>query len=217
MTAQTAFTFENLAAKSFNYLEQMVDSRTLPYFNIFWTDPAEAAHDWPDFGDVMSRQLQGAVMLRRMTGVEVATEKGWLQNVLGLIDPSDGLLHRPETTYSKALADWGDNALTLYALATAAIDSGGTQLRSTTVKMAEGLLRILRTDNLPETWTGSFAIKSLMVTARLLKSEAALEAAHLLVDRDILHRPTFTPDNTLAPGVICIVTFEPWSEWQILP
>ena len=46
----------------------MVDRDGLPYFNIFWTDPAEAAHDWPDFGDVMSRQWQAAVMARHLTG-----------------------------------------------------------------------------------------------------------------------------------------------------
>ena len=101
-----------------------------------------------EFGDVMSRQLQGAIMLRKMTGVEVATEKKWLVKVLDLIDPADGLLHRPDTSYSKAVADWGDNALTLYALATAAIESGDTRLRSIVVSMVEGLMKITSDETL---------------------------------------------------------------------
>ena len=76
------FSFESVAAKSCNYLERLVDERGIPYFNVFWTDPAEAAHDWPDFGDVMSRQLQGAVMMRRMTGRKASTEDIWLEHLL---------------------------------------------------------------------------------------------------------------------------------------
>lgn len=198
MTLPTAFAFETFARTSSNYLERLVDADHLPYFNVFWTDPAEAAHDWPDFGDVMSRQLQGAIMLRRMSGVETVSEKAWLGKTLSLIDPSDGLLHRPETSFSKPAADFGDAALTLYALATAAIDRGDDQLRRTALKMAEGMLAIIRRSDLPAGWTGSFAIKSLMVTARFLHSEAALEAAGLLVDRDIRRGRIFTPDNTFG-------------------
>ena len=102
-----SFTLESYAANSVNYLEGLVDADGLPYFNVFWTQPAEAAHDWPDFGDVMSRQWQGAVMLRRMAGREAATEKVWRRKILSLIDPSDSLLHRPETSYCKPIADWG--------------------------------------------------------------------------------------------------------------
>src|SRR5512135_4280 len=111
--AYPSFSLEALAARSANYYERLVDAEGLPYFNVFWTEPAEAAHDWPDFGDVMSRQLQGAIMLRRMTGVETVSEKAWLGKTLSLIDPSDGLLHRPETSFSKPVADFGDAALTL--------------------------------------------------------------------------------------------------------
>ena len=66
------FAIETLVGRTYNYLDRMVDKDGLPYFNIFWCDPAEAAHDWPDFGDVTSRQLQGAIMARHLTGKEAA-------------------------------------------------------------------------------------------------------------------------------------------------
>ena len=192
-----SFTLESYAANSVNYLENLVDADGLPYFNVFWTQPTEAAHDWPDFGDVMSRQWQGAVMMRRMAGTEAATEKVWRRKVLSFIDPSDALLHRPATSYSKPIADWGDASLTLYALVTAAVDSGDDILRQATQKMAEGMLNGLRSGRFPG---NGFAIKSLMVAARLLGCEAGLEAARILVDRSIVHGRTFTPDNTFGPS-----------------
>ena len=192
-----SFTLESYAANSLNYLERLVDTDGLPYFNVFWTQPSEAAHDWPDFGDVMTRQWQGAVMLRRMAGREAATEKVWRRKVLSLIDPSDALLHRPATSYSKPVADWGDASLTLYALVTAGVDSGDDILRQAAQKMAEGMLNGLRSGRFPG---NGFAIKSLMVAARLLGCEAGLEAARILVDRSIVHGRTFTPDNTFGPS-----------------
>jgi hypothetical protein len=192
-----SFTLESYAASSLNYLEGLVDADGIPYFNVFWTQPSEAAHDWPDSGDVMTRQWQGAVMLRRMAGREAATEKVWRRTVLSLIDPSDALLHRPATTYSKPVADWGDASLTLYALVTAAVDSGDDILRQAAQKMAEGMLNGLRSGRFPG---NGFAIKSLMVAARLLGCEAGLEAARILVDRSIVHGRTFTPDNTFGPS-----------------
>jgi hypothetical protein len=193
----TSFALEPYAVNSLNYFEGLVDADGLPYFNVFWTQPAEAAHDWPDFGDVMTRQWQGAVMLRRMTGREVSTEKIWRRKALSLIDPSDGLLHRPATPYCKPGPNWGDASLTLYALVTAAIDSGDDTLRQAALKMANGMLNGLRSGRFPG---DGFAIKSLMVAARLLGSDAGREAARILVDRTIVHGRTFTPDNTFGPS-----------------
>lgn len=192
----TAFTLESYAANSINYFECLVDPKGLPYFNVFWTKPAEAAHDWPDFGDVMSRQWQGAIMLRRMTGKEAASEKTWRRNILSFIDASDGLLHRPATTYSQPVADWGDASLTLYALVTAAVDSGDDAMKRSAQRMAEAMLSGLRSGRYPG---DGFAIKSLMVAARYLGSAPGMEAARILVDRCIVHGRTFTPDNTFGP------------------
>jgi len=192
----TAFSLESYARNTLNYFDGLVDAHGLPYFNVFWTAPAEAAHDWPDFGDVMSRQWQGAVMLRRMTGEEAASEKVWRRNILSFIDATDGLLHRPATSYSQSVADWGDASLTLYALVTAAVEGGDDALKGAARKMAEAMLSGLRSGRFPG---DGFAIKSLMVAARYLGSEPALEAARILVDRCIIHGRTFTPDNTFGP------------------
>ena len=69
------FAVETYVGRAYNYLDNMVDKDGLPYFDVFWTEPAEAAHDWPDFGDVMSRQLQGAIMARHLTGREAEQRK----------------------------------------------------------------------------------------------------------------------------------------------
>ena len=198
MRLHTPYTFEDYARRSRNYLEGLVDAARQPYFNVFWTDPPEAAHDWPDFGDVTSRQLQGAIMLRRMSGSPVATEENWLSRVLALIDPADGLLHRPNTRYSQSVADWGDAGLTLYALATAALDRQDDRLADVVHKMAEGMLKVLQAEQYPENWLGSFAVKSLMVVGRALDSQPALEAARLLVERTLKIGRLFTPDNTFG-------------------
>jgi hypothetical protein len=195
MSTPVSFSLEEVAANSINYYERLVDASGLPYFNVVWAEPAEAAHDWPDFGDVMSRQLQAAVMLRHMTGRQVATESIWLRKALSFIDPVDGQMHRPETTYCKPVADWGDNALSLYALATAAIESGSSDLKATVNRMAEGMLARVKSNSIPP---DGFAIKGLMVAARLLGCDAAYEAARLLVDRVVVHGRLFTPDNTFG-------------------
>src|SRR3990172_475331 len=41
------FSLESFAQRSFNYCNRMVDKAGFPFLNVFWTEPAEAAHDWP--------------------------------------------------------------------------------------------------------------------------------------------------------------------------
>ena len=67
-TRPQTFAIETYVARGYNYLDNMVDAEGLPYFDVFWTDPAQAAHDWPDLGDVMARQWQTAIMARHLTG-----------------------------------------------------------------------------------------------------------------------------------------------------
>lgn len=88
----STFALETYAERNYNYLNNMVDKDGLPYFNVIWTEPAEAAHDWPDFGDVMSRQLQAAIMARHMTGKAVEIEPIWYRKSLSYVDPETGLL-----------------------------------------------------------------------------------------------------------------------------
>ena len=182
----TTFAIETYAGKAYNYLDRMVDKDGIPYFDIFWTDPAEAAHDWPDFGDVTSRQLQGAIMARRMTGQEARNEKVWMKAVLSRLDPETGLLTRPKTSYCDPGADLGDQALTLYTLATAYADNKDPALRTAIDKMIE---------HLPEQGA-TFTIKSLMTWVRLTGSPVALDRARKLVNDAFQQNPLFTPNNT---------------------
>jgi hypothetical protein len=200
MPDPTPFAFEPLAARSARYYEQLVDADGLPYFNVFWAAPSLAAHDWPDFGDVMSRQLQGAVMMRRMTGVKAATEDAWRRKLLSYIDPADGLLHRPSTSWSESAADWGDAALTLYALVTDAADGAHPESARAACAMAEGLLKRARGGDVPDAAPWGFAIKGLMAAARVLGSEPALELAGIIVGAVFRAGRVFSPDNTFAHG-----------------
>jgi hypothetical protein len=191
---------ETYVRRSFNYLDRMTDKDGLPYFNIFWTEPAEAAHDWPDFGDVMSRQLQAAVMARRLTGREALWEKRWLKKVLGYIDPASGLLVRPETPYSRSVADPGDQALTLYALVTAYLDAPDKSVGETILKMADGIRRKLEEEGEKSEYLSGFLIKSLMAAARGLDSESAFIAAGKITRHIFEKTTTFAPDNHFRQG-----------------
>ncbi|MGC8638603.1 MAG: hypothetical protein ACP5XB_01850 [Isosphaeraceae bacterium] len=190
------FAIETFVHRTYNYLDSMVDGNGLPYFNIFWTDPAEAAHDWPDFGDVTSRQLQGAIMARHLTGREAANEKRWLKRVLSSLDADTGLLVRPKTSFSEPVADLGDQALALYALTTAYADHPDPELKAAIDKMVAHLPKLYQAGH----WLSGFSIKSLMTWVRLTGSKAALEQAGKLVKACFDEAPLFTPDNTFRHG-----------------
>jgi len=191
---------ETYARRSFNYLDRMADKDGLPYFNIFWTNPAEAAHDWPDFGDVMSRQLQAAVMARNMTGREARLEKTWLKKILSLMDPASGLLVRPETPYCRSVADAGDQALTLYALVTAHQDAPDPELKKTIFRLVSGIRGKLDEEGEKSAYLSGFLIKSLMSAARELKHEPAFLLAGRLTKHVFEKTSTFAPDNHFRHG-----------------
>ncbi|MGO9107699.1 MAG: hypothetical protein ACLP9L_00570 [Thermoguttaceae bacterium] len=194
--SRRTFAIETYVARTYNYLDNMVDKEGLPYFNVFWDDPAEAAHDWPDFGDVMSRQLQGAIMARHLTGKECRNEKLWAKRILSYLDPQTGLLVRPKTSFSEHVADPGDQALTLYALVTAYADSKDPALRSAITKMVDHLPGTYKQD---DTFRG-FIIKSLMTCFRQTGYRPALDQAEKLVKLVFYEKPLFTPDNTFRHG-----------------
>lgn len=193
---------ETYAKRSFNYYTDMVDAHGVPYFNIFWTDPAEAAHDWPDSGDVTARQLQAVIMARHMTGVELPIEKIWRKRILAQLNPQTGLIHRPKTHYSQGdegVSVIGDQALTLYALVTAYLDNGDDSLRKAIQKMLEGLQqRYEDSAEAVSALTYGFIIKSLMVCARLMSSELALHLAQSLVKK-VFADPQIFPSNNIFP------------------
>ncbi len=199
--ALQTFALEPFAHRSLKYYNRMVDTNGLPYFNIFWTEPIEAAHDWPDFGDVMSRQFQAAIMARRMTGERAPIEAIWRRKLLELVDPTTGLLTRPQTSFSQKVADPGDQALTLYALVTAYADAPEESLRQVILKMTGSLLaRTEEGKGGGDGFLSGFIIKSLMASARVLQDPNALKLARRQVRRVFVESPLFSPDNTFRHG-----------------
>jgi hypothetical protein len=196
LAAQDTLAVETYARRAFNYLDNMTDKDGVPYFNIFWAEPAEAAHDWPDFGDVTSRQLQGAIMARHMTGRSARLEKNWYKQVLSRLDPRTGLLVRPKTSYCQPGADLGDQALTLYALATAYAENKDPALREAVCKMVDHLPSLYT----PDHWLRGFVIKSLMTWVRVADYKPALDQAGQVVRSVFEEYPAFTPDNTFRHG-----------------
>jgi hypothetical protein len=182
------FAVETYVGRAYNYLDRMVDKDGLPYFDVFWIEPAEAAHDWPDFGDVTTRQLQGAIMARHLTGREARNEKAWMKATLARLDPEGGLLLRPKTSYCSPGADPGDQALTLYTLVTAYADSKDPALRRAIDKMIA---------HLPSDGDRTFIVKGLMTWARMTGSTTALEQARRRIDAAFVHGTMFTPDNKI--------------------
>ena len=135
-------TLESYVARSRNFLERMLDAEGLPYFNVFWTTPAEAVHDWPDFGDLTARYLEGAVMLRHLTGTPAITEGRLRERFISSFARGDGLLYRPASPYCTPCADLADQALalcTLYALAAGDADATARSLATAMVRTLDDL------------------------------------------------------------------------------
>lgn len=197
--AQT-LALETYARRSLNYYDRMVDRNGLPYFNIFLTNPPEAAHDWPDFGDVTSRQYQAVIMVRRMTGETSKMETVWRRMILALIDPETGLLVRPQTPYSEKMTSLDDQGLTLYALATAYLDRPDEEMKRAVSKMVDGLRRGVETN--PKALgmaAGGFMIKSLMAAGRATGYQPAFGLARDLAMR-VMAGGLFTEDNRFRSG-----------------
>ena len=191
----TSFNLEEYAKRSFNYYTRMVDKDNLPYFNIFWTEPAEAAHDWPDFGDVMTRQIQGIVCARKMTGIVAEIEDIWYKKALGYINPDTGLLRRPDISYVQGEhkgENAGDQALTFYALVTAYVDNPSEERKKVIEKMAAGMASFSDKQLLE---AGGFALKGLMSAVRYVGLTDALKTAIKIVDKTMNEAKFFSPDN----------------------
>ena len=141
------------------------------------------------------------------TGEELPIEQVWRSKVLAYLDPDCGLLRRPATSYSQPVTDAGDQALTLYALVTAYLDDSTPALRRAATRMADGMRARAEDEGLEQGFLGGFAIKSLMICARLLDHEPALRLAALAVQAVFAESwdgagkaPLFMPDNTFRQG-----------------
>ena len=200
MQPRETLAMETYAKRSYNYFDRLVDPSGQPYFNVFWTEPAQAVHDWPDFCDVTSRQLQGAIMARLMTGEECAVEKVWMKNCLAWLGADGRALH-PKTHYSRDGGDFGDQALTLYALCTAYAADPLEEYRSRVAAMVDKMARWYNQEPgeppMREDFPG-FCIKSLMACGRTMGYQPAIDLAGQ-ISRQVMEG-AFAPNNHFKHG-----------------
>ncbi len=121
------FNLEQEALGCYNYLGRLVDPDTgFTYFDVYLTNPAEAAHDWPDFLDVPGRSAETSVLLRHMTGRTVATEDVFFRRIYGFQE-DDGWFWRPETKITRHEVVHGENVLDVAPLVARAVADGDAE------------------------------------------------------------------------------------------
>lgn len=146
------------AREGLNFLAHNVDLRRscLPFFlTLFEDDPAEARHDWADFGDLTARYVEAFHMARAMTGSDQGREaqRALEDNLFSYFSEGDGLNYRPRPAapyystlsrgpYDLHVAEMFDQSRTLMALSTAWSLSGQERFRSALVALVEGLRRV---------------------------------------------------------------------------
>lgn len=136
----TTINLEQAMKLGANHLEKMVDDRGRTYFDVFWTQPAEAVFDWPDFVDLPARYIEAATMIEPMLGRPVKTLpalKRWLYSHL----EADGLFYRPDGLISKHEPELFDQARALYMLASVVMNDPNDAVSR---KQLEATCRCLR-------------------------------------------------------------------------
>jgi len=138
---------EDKAMLSLNHLTRNLDPK-LNYEPYFWTmfdsDPVEARHDFPDFGDITGRYLDALILMRRMTGSETGEleEQKLKELLLSYFSEGDGLNYRPNTAWSKHDALMFDQSSVLSALVTWYIKTKEEKVKHYLERMIEGLWKI---------------------------------------------------------------------------
>ncbi|HBG26082.1 MAG: hypothetical protein A2Y10_00380 [Planctomycetes bacterium GWF2_41_51] len=153
------FDLINRVKLGLNFLNNNLDERKgcLPYFvTIFKRDPAEARHDWPDFGDLTSRYIEAFIKAREMIpDLEYSkTELGLRKLFNSYFSEGDGLSYRPKPEkpyystifkrdYDAHVAEGFDQARVLWALLAWYEESNDSQVYTRIVELVNGLDRIL--------------------------------------------------------------------------
>lgn len=199
MSIYKTFNIEEIALRTYNYMENMVDMNYLPYFNVFMGEPSEAAHDWPDYGDVMTRALQSLIMTRQMTGERSFIEDIWIEKATDWINPTSRLLINPPDGIQHPTAELGAACLTLYAFATLYDMNQDEETKNICERMVDGIYNKWDKNNLDELpWKG-FVIKSLMTVYHTTGYKKALELSGQ-ISKFVLDSDTYSPDNNFAHG-----------------
>lgn len=117
----------------------------LPYFHTFLQpDPAEARHDFPDWGDIGGRYWNGLMLMRCMTGSSEGDEEeaALRELVLGGFSERDGLNYRPDSPWSKHDALMFDQGRVLLALTTWYMQGSNREATRWMDQMLDGLSRV---------------------------------------------------------------------------
>ena len=146
------------AREGLHFLSHNVDRRRncLPFFlTLFKDDPAEARHDWPDFGDLTARYVEAFHMARQMTGSDegLDVQRALEDSLFSYFSEGDGLNYRPRPRkpyystvsrklYDQYVAEMFDQSRTLMALANAWTLSGEERFRVALDAMVKGLRRV---------------------------------------------------------------------------
>ena len=132
ITGKTQIDIRERVRLGLNFLNNNVDKDRgcLPYFTtIFKTNPAEARHDWPDFGDLTSRYVEAFIYVRKILGsLEYSESELKLRELFySYFCENDGLSYRPEFEkpyystisrgpYNAHVAEGFDQARVMWAL-----------------------------------------------------------------------------------------------------
>jgi len=143
----------------YRYLNSNVDHRRgfLPYFStMFKHDPAEARHDWPDFGDLTGRYVESFILARRMLDIpEIGeVEAGVRKLLVSYFNEGDGLSYRPKPAkpyystilhkeYDAHVAEGFDQGRVLWGLLTWYEDGKDPAVLVRLQEMLAGLNRVI--------------------------------------------------------------------------
>ncbi len=140
LSGMVDFKTRTILSKSF--IENTTDPLTgQPYFDVFWGNPLEMWHDWPDFGDLTARYWEAGYMIKDIFG-DFPANQDRLQELLFSYFESDGLSYRPETLYSTKSAEIFDQGRVLYALCSAYSATHDDLFADASIRLTDGLISL---------------------------------------------------------------------------
>ena len=196
------FNLEESLRLGASHLESLVDEQGRTYFNIFWTTPAEAVFDWPDYVDLPARYIEAAMMVEPVLGRKVTTVPALRKWLYSMVE-QDGLAYRPNT---KIADHWGepfDQARFMYMLVTCLMHNpDDREVRTLLQNLCQGIYA--RTTFEKEyayiekigVYFGGTLIRPLVQAGLLLNEPKWIDLAGGLAKGIIDYSPFFAPDGS---------------------
>jgi len=195
--SQFPLSLEHEALASVNYLTRLVEPETgFTFFDVYLTDPAEAAHDWPDFLDVPGRSAEAAALVRHITGRDVETETAFFSRIYSFQE-DDGWFWRPETTVTRHEMHPEEQALVLGALLSRAIGDDDAEAQGRLTRLVDALAAWAA----PVGPFGSMTLRSVVRAHEAFGSRSARSFIERVTQRLTEEQPLFRSDGTFAGHV----------------